>query len=262
MDANDGKIKVLIADDDEILCDLLKKVLDKEEDIETVGVAYDGLDACEKIAQLRPDVAVLDCAMPALDGIGVLEKLRTSAYNPVCIMLSGNGNEAVTHRALELGAGYYLIKPFDPEALAERIRIFRKRTGSPEIAGFPYSAGRKKTGGGLEERVTNILDRAGFPIHVQGYYYLRAAIVKCAEDPTCLGAIEKILYRYTAEKFGTTASCVERSIRSAISETYKHDGFDTLKKILGRMPNFRKDKPSSAELIALISDTLHFFLPY
>jgi len=72
----------------------------------------------------------VDCAMPMLDGLGVLEKLAqdSSSFKPVCIMLSGIRHDAVTRRAYELGAEYYIIKPFELDVLADRIRMFRNFT--------------------------------------------------------------------------------------------------------------------------------------
>ncbi|MDR1000928.1 MAG: response regulator [Clostridiales bacterium] len=120
------KIKVLIADDNVLLCEIINNYLRTKSDIEVVDIVHDGVAACNKINELRPHVVVLDCAMPVLDGLGVLEKINSeNLYKPVCIMLSGIRHDAVTKRAYDLGAEYYIIKPFDLDVLADRIRMFR-----------------------------------------------------------------------------------------------------------------------------------------
>ena len=69
------KIRVLIADPDEDVRRLLTDVLDREEDISTVGFASDGAEALGRIGELSPDVVLLELVLPRLDGLGVLRKL-------------------------------------------------------------------------------------------------------------------------------------------------------------------------------------------
>jgi len=120
------KIRVVMADDNLLLCEIVSNYIQTQPDIELVDIAHDGVDAIEKIKTYKPHVALLDCAMPMLDGLGVLEKLsQEGGFRPVCIMLSGIRHDAVTKRAYELGAEYYIIKPFELDVLADRIRMFR-----------------------------------------------------------------------------------------------------------------------------------------
>ncbi|WP_144526452.1 response regulator, partial [Bacillus pumilus] len=67
-----------------------------------------------------PDVLILDIIMPHLDGLGVLERLREMNLSPQpkIIMLTAFGQENITQRAVQLGASYYILKPFDMEVLA------------------------------------------------------------------------------------------------------------------------------------------------
>ena len=84
------KISVFMADDNKEFCDVITNFMEKCSDLEVVGVAYDGLDAYNKIQQLKPDVAIIDGVMPKLDGLGVLEKLNLcepQPYAPICIIL-------------------------------------------------------------------------------------------------------------------------------------------------------------------------------
>jgi two-component system response regulator (stage 0 sporulation protein A) len=108
-------IRILIADDNRDFCELLKEFFSQQEDFELLGIAYNGLEAVQMIQENNPDILVLDIIMPHLDGIGVLEKLLNSnTVNKLkIIMLTAFGQESVTQKAVELGADYFILKPFD-----------------------------------------------------------------------------------------------------------------------------------------------------
>ena len=73
----DKKIQVIIADDNKEFSEILSEYLNNQGDIEVIGTAKDGNEACELIAEKMPDIAILDIIMPHLDGLGVLEKIRS-----------------------------------------------------------------------------------------------------------------------------------------------------------------------------------------
>ena len=118
------KITVLIADDNQEFSMTLATYLKNQEDMMVVGRAKDGNEALDMIHNLMPDVVLLDVIMPHLDGIGVLEKINMIKMNkrPICIMLSAVGQDKITRKAVELGAEYYVVKPFDIDLLITRIR--------------------------------------------------------------------------------------------------------------------------------------------
>ena len=118
------KISVLIADDNPDFSQTLASYLESQDDMEVIGMAKDGTEAIDMIANTIPDVVLLDVIMPHLDGIGVLERINVLKImkRPVCIMLSAVGQDKITQRAISLGAEYYVVKPFDIELLIKRIR--------------------------------------------------------------------------------------------------------------------------------------------
>jgi len=118
------KISVLVADDNMDFAMTLVNYLEKEEDMEVIGIAKDGKEACDIIINTQPDVVLLDVIMPYLDGIGVLEKISDTNLKkrPIFIMLSAVGQVKITRQAISLGAEYYIVKPFDIELLIKRIR--------------------------------------------------------------------------------------------------------------------------------------------
>jgi two-component system response regulator (stage 0 sporulation protein A) len=281
------RISVIFADDSELLCEIVSKYLRTQSDIELIDIAHDGVEAFEKIKREKPQVAVLDCAMPMLDGLGVLERLRTETYRPVCIMLSGLRHEAVTKRAYDLGAEYYIIKPFDLDILAERIRMFRENLAASPIksempsddtgfelpdtssADLPLIAGIRPTSsypvavhvntnmnanGSLEEQVTNLLHEIGVPANIRGYRCLRTAILIAVDDLDLLHYVTKGLYPSIAKILNITPSSVERSIRHAIGLVWDHGNPTVLDRLFGYSMETRKKKPSNSEFIALIAD--------
>ena len=98
------KIRVLIADDNIEFAMTLHGYLEKEEEMEVVGMAKDGNEAYTMILEKQPDVVLLDVIMPHLDGLGVLEKLGTTQLDkmPLCIMLSAVGQDKITQKAITI----------------------------------------------------------------------------------------------------------------------------------------------------------------
>jgi Response regulator containing a CheY-like receiver domain and an HTH DNA-binding domain len=119
-------IGVLIADNNIQLCAALSEFLNAQEDIEVVGCAYDGEEALEMLEKTEPDVLVLDITMPRLDGLGVLECMGDLPLRkrPRVIVLTALARDDIARRFAEMGADYYVLKPFDMQLLAERIRQF------------------------------------------------------------------------------------------------------------------------------------------
>jgi len=118
------KLSILVADDNADFARNLTTYIEREEDMEVIGIAKDGLEAVEMIQNTKPDIAIIDVIMPHLDGLGVLEKINelNLEKKPLSIILSAVGQDKITARALELGAQYYIVKPFDISLLIRRIK--------------------------------------------------------------------------------------------------------------------------------------------
>lgn len=257
-----NKIKVILADDNKDFCDVVSSYLNKQDDIEVIGVAHDGIDTFNKIRELKPDIAIIDSIMPRLDGLGVLEKLQKHAdqmQRPICIMLSAINQEKITQRAIELGAEYYIVKPFDMDALVLRIQQLKyAKTGEKPSSKSVVigSTSQKAAAYDLEAKVTNILHEIGVPAHIRGYHYMREAIIMSVNDMDVLNYITKELYPAIAKKCGTTPSRVERAIRHAIEVAWSRGKIDAIDSLFGYTINNHKGKPTNSEFIALIADRL------
>ncbi len=105
-----AKIRVLVVDDSAFARKVLKEICERDERIEVVGTARDGLDALEKAASLRPDVMTLDLFMPHLDGLGLLAELDPNGPRVVVVSSSAEDSDLVV-RALQAGAITAVHKP-------------------------------------------------------------------------------------------------------------------------------------------------------
>lgn len=266
------KITILIADDNPDFSKTLAKYIEKQEDMEVIGMAKDGQEAVDMIANTIPDIALIDIIMPHLDGIGVLEKLNklNLTNRPTCIMLSAVGQDKITQRAISLGAEYYVVKPFDIEILINRIRQvknfvpangennFISREPKSKYIDIPET--RKKEKPNLEALVTNIIHEVGVPAHIKGYQYLREAIIMVVNDIDVINQITKSLYPKIALKFNTTPSRVERAIRHAIEVAWGRGQQEVVENIFGYTISAAKGKPTNSEFIAMIADKLRLEL--
>jgi len=98
-----------------------------------VAEASDGLEALRSVAEEMPAAIVLDILMPEMSGLDVLKKLRETARVPV-LLLTGKDQDADKIRGLQLGADDYIVKPFNPEELAARVRAILRRTAPEQKA--------------------------------------------------------------------------------------------------------------------------------
>ena len=266
------KIRVLVADDNREFSATLVNYLSNESDMEVVAVARDGNEAYENIINTKPDIAILDIIMPHLDGLGVLEKLNESNMDkkPMCIILSAVGQDKITQKAINLGAQYYIVKPFDISVLVKRIKEikyyqptqFKNNYISREIKAqyIDISPEDKKNEENLEALVTNVIHEVGVPAHIKGYQYLREAIIMVVNNIDVINQITKQLYPDIAKKYETTPSRVERAIRHAIEVAWGRGQTETVESIFGYTVSAAKGKPTNSEFIAMISDKLRLEL--
>ena len=266
------KITVLIADDNAEFAMTLRGYLEKEEDMEVIGVAKDGNEAFQIIKTTEPDIVLLDVIMPHLDGLGVLEKISETSFNkkPLCIMLSAVGQDKITQKAINLGAQYYVVKPFEIELLIKRIKELKYYQPTSTRNNFinreikasyiEIEPENKKDEKNLEALVTNIIHEVGVPAHIKGYQYLREAIMMVINDIDVINQITKQLYPDIAKKFKTTPSRVERAIRHAIEVAWGRGQNDTVESIFGYTVSAAKGKPTNSEFIAMIADKLRLEL--
>ena len=248
-----NKIKVLIGDDTAeygIACANSLRTMG----FFVVARSKDGLLIFEAIKNEMPDVVIIDAIMPNLDAIELMQKINVSVYKkPIFIVVSTYDNPFIEKQVMEKGASYFMLRPFEPRTLGERIQALLGKSNQQE-EGINFHKNAEATN--LEVIVTDIIHQIGVPAHIKGYHYLREAIMQSVLDASKLESVTKVLYPSVAKKFQTTSSRVERAIRHAIEIAWDRGNLDTLNSFFGYTINTGKGKPTNSEFVALITDKI------
>lgn len=256
------KLNIAIADDNERVVQLLDQIVSGDEGMKVVGKAGNGEELYEIIKKQEPDVVLLDIIMPKVDGLTVMERVNRDTSirkHPAFIVITAVGQEKITEDAFDLGADYYILKPFDNDMVINRIkhtRVNKERNFAEVRKVNAYESKAEYMERNLETDVTNIIHEIGVPAHIKGYQYLRDSIIMSVNDIEMLNSITKILYPTIAKKHQTTPSRVERAIRHAIEVAWSRGKMDTIEELFGYTVSNGKGKPTNSEFIALIADKI------
>jgi len=259
-----NKIKVLIADDNYDLAGPMSEFINLQTDMEVIGCHRNGAEVLDAMKHQQADILLLDVIMPDTDGINVLETLKANEAlykRPKnIIMFTAFNQERVMTKAVELGASYFIMKPFELNKITDTIRDVHQNysyTLKAESSNPVFGAINQITDGfDLEAEITHVLHEIGVPAHIKGYLYLRESIDMIYHEIELLGSITKTLYPDVAKKYKTTSSRVERAIRHAIEVAWGRGNHEAATKIFGYTVNKEKAKPTNSEFIAMIADRL------
>jgi len=247
------KIKLLIAEDNTYLLNSIADYMKKQPQLEVTGATTNAQEALELIKLTHPDALITDIIMPESDGFMLLEKLASGEYAdmPATIVLSALGQEGLIRRTFELGAKYYMVKPFDLDLLFKRVLdLFNMRT-------FNNTTNIKTVKSkSLDEKITSVFLTIGIPAHIKGYQFLREGIKMVIKNPDIINSITKELYPGIAGYYNTSASKVERAIRHAIEVAWTRGKIENINTLFGYNIYSKNDKPTNGEFIALIADRL------
>ncbi len=121
-------LKVMIADDEERICQLIKALVDwKSLDMEVVGIANNGLEAGQMVQNLHPDILITDIRMPGRNGLELIESVKKSVTELEIIIISGYAHFAYAQTAIKFGVGDYLLKPINKEELTSTLCKLKQR---------------------------------------------------------------------------------------------------------------------------------------
>lgn len=277
---NETALRIIIADNN------VQDRESKERSMREMGMEVllstgNGSKALEAIREKRPDVVVMDMILPGIDGIGILEEVNRGdmiARRPVFVIETALRMENLVNEAMKAGADYYMMKPVSNTMLMKRIfQLMERQEGKDYAPPIPAKAENGMGGevsqipargtgtaqqegyrfsGDLEMDVTNILLEIGIPAHIKGYQYIREGIIMSFYDRNMLHYITKFLYPSIAQKYKTTSSSVERTIRHAIEIAWRRGNLETLEEFFGNTVCAGKGKPTNSEFMALLTDKL------
>jgi NarL family two-component system response regulator LiaR len=115
-------IRILVADDHAVVRQGLRSFLGLQDDMEVVGEASDGAEAVDSVERLRPDVVLMDLAMPGVDGVEAIRRIHASRPETRVVVLTSFTDDTKVLPAVRAGAVGYLLKDVEPAELASAIR--------------------------------------------------------------------------------------------------------------------------------------------
>ncbi|MFC7309468.1 response regulator [Streptomyces monticola] len=158
-------VRVLLADDEEMIRHGVRLILRHADGIEVVGEAADGAEAVRLAAELRPQVALVDIRMPVLDGLAAIEQLTALDPAPQVVMLTTFGDEENVTRALHAGATGFLLKDEGPQELISAVRAAANGDAvlSPGVTGTVIKrmlqGGGSPRPGAVDQRLAYLTER-------------------------------------------------------------------------------------------------------
>jgi two-component system response regulator (stage 0 sporulation protein A) len=240
------KIRLLIADGDNDFLQSEQKFFNESGDYEVVGTASTGNEVVSLYNTLRPDALILDLLLPERDGISALDDIVKG--NGKIIAVSGVNSPVYAQRAMDGGADYFMLKPYNLPQLDQQIK---KTVAKPHK--YRYTSQLRN---GLDQRISEIFMTVGIPAHIKGYQFLREAIKMTIDSPEIINSITKKLYPEVAERFETSPSKVERAIRHAIEVAWNKGRIENVNSIFGVKVYSPNEKPTNGEFIALVADKM------
>lgn len=193
MDARGPSVRVVLADDEELVLEGLTAVLTSAPDIEVVGSATDGRALLAVVAEREPDVVLLDVRMPELDGLEAL-RLFPSAPPPYCAVLTTFDLDGYVDGALEAGAHGFLLKDVAPDMLVRAVRYLAAGGAviDPRIAARLLPRLRR---GPMDEPVCELSDRERDVLLLLGEGASNAAIGRSLHitESTVKGHVTRVL---------------------------------------------------------------------
>jgi DNA-binding NarL/FixJ family response regulator len=185
-------VRVVVVDDEPMVCAHLRTILGSADDIEVVGEAYDGAAGVETVVRNRPDVVLMDLRMPGVDGLTAIERIAKLADPPAVVVLTTFDADQYVLRALRAGAVGFLVKSTPPEDLIGLVRvaaeghtvlspIAARRLVAASADSQPARDRAKKLVGTLTERETEVLACLGEGMsnaQIAARLYLSEATIK------------------------------------------------------------------------------------
>ena len=244
---------LIIIDDNNVKLNTLKEHFSNRYNILVCN--QNGTSAMNLIEKEKPEIIITDLVLSDFDGFTLIDKIKhIFGYTPLIIIASTLTSDIFIEKSLNMGASYFVAKPYDENQLCNRIEELIAPKSYKNVE--KYSNKDLRYSKKLDEKITNIFISLGIPAHIKGFHFLRDAVKLCIETPEIINSITKKLYPEIATKNNTTSSKVERAIRHAIEVAWNRGKIDTINSLFGIKVYQDNEKPTNGEFIALISDKM------
>lgn len=234
-------LKLLIADTGE---EFRQSLADQVRGAYRIRVCQEGNQTLEMLLSFKPDLLVLDMMLPGLDGVSILEAIHRCGLHPTVLAVTKWPTDYMVQAASRYGVSYMMTKPCDVKAVAARLKDLAELAEPAEI-----------TAPDLRTVVSNILLNLGFSTKLQGYVFLREAILEMANNPG--QGVTKILYPAVGKICGASKDQVERSIRSAIKKAWDKRDEAMWRLYFPVSSDGAVARPTNSELIAALADRIN-----
>ncbi len=192
-------VRVIIVDDEPMVCGFLRTILSSAEDVEVVDEAHDGAAGVEAVVRGRPDVVLMDLRMPGVDGLTAIERINKLADPPAVVVLTTFDADRYVLRALRAGAAGFLVKSTPPEDLIGLVRVAAqghtvlspaaaRRLVAASTESIPARDRARRLVGSLTERETEVLTGLG-----EGLSNARIAARLHLSEATVKGYVSRLL---------------------------------------------------------------------
>ena len=231
------KRRLLIVDSSE---DFAQAVSQELEDRYQVSCCLDGMEALSHIRSHRPDILLLEPMIPRLDGISLLQILRSEGICPVVLMVTRYYNEYILYMLSQLNVGYFMQKPCELNALVARLQDLDQQS---QISMPPHPR--------LILNPESLMIKLGFSPKHLGYKYLLTAIDIYLLNPEI--STTKELYPTVAARHNVEQANVEHAIRTAIEAAWKRGNAENWNALL---PECGRSRPTNSTFILRITQKL------
>lgn len=209
-------LKFAIVDTDRNLRTVISTAMGRAYPRAEVLQFQDGRAALQTLETQPIDALLCALILPELDGLGLLEAIRSMRRRPRVMVLTQVTNEQILARTLTLGADYYMIKPVEPTLVCRRLgELLGEKAEAPAPRDQPKDC-------------VQMLSEMGVPARFAGYHYLLYGVELARRNPQYLNRLTTELYPLIAERFGKRAANVERGIRYAVDMAFSNNSRLTL----------------------------------
>lgn len=204
-----------------------------------------GESALEFLKQSEPDVLILDLMLPGIDGLGILEAVEKEGLHPITIVMSRFFSDYLTDALNRFHVDYALMKPCSVRVMLQRVEDLLTQ-GKPAQVSYPST----------ESVVTAEMYELGVPTNLAGFEQARLGIMMLAKNPG--QSVTKVLYPAVADMSSqkTSASSVERNIRTAISVAWNHLDEEVWSRYFPVTQDGEIPKPTNTQFLTRLADTV------